>query len=253
MQACAEVGGVRWWITRAGVFRDGRQTMPRPPGQIALAASLKRVVIGAVGPAGLTIHDANTGVALRCILAARGITTVDGSLVALTADALVALKPVGQAVAPQIIARVRPATQLFDGVAIQPLPGGCEAIVPVGAGVARVRLPVSLSRITSARAEGGVLRVVAEDRAWTVRMDGREIDIRETATDLPDADLITLPQGLTVMRVAGDAVSIEPAKPRAMGARRVQDDAWLGEGQLVRLDTAVGVMRGRQVWRAQMR
>ena len=253
IQACAEVGGVRWWITQAGVFRDGRQTMPRPAGQITLAASLTRVLIGAVGQAGLTIHDATTGDALRCTLAARGVTTVDDALVALTADALVALKPVGQAVAPRIVARVRPATQLFDGVAIQPLPGGCEAIVPIGAGVARVRLPVSLSRITSARAEGGVLRVIAEDRAWTVRMDGREIDVRETTTDLPDADLITLPQGLTVMRVAGDAVSIEPAKPKAMGARRVQDDAWLGEGQLVRLDTAVGLMRGRQVWRAQMR
>lgn len=253
IQACAEVGGVRWWITHAGVFRDGRRTMPRPEGQIALAARLDRVLIGAVGQAGLTVADAMNGDALQCTLAARAVTAVEGTLVALTADALVALKPVGKAVAPRIIARVRPATQLFDGVAIQPLPGGCEAIVPIGAGVARARLPVSLSRITSARAEGGVLRVVAEDRAWTVRVDGRETDIRETATDLPDADLITLPQGLTVMRVAGDAVSIEPVKPHSRGARVVQDAAWAGEGQLVRLDTAVGLMRGRQVWRAQMR
>ena len=253
IQACAEANAVRWWITRAGVFRDGRRTMPRPAGQIALAASLDRVLVGAVGHMGLTVHDAMTGAALRCTLAARAITAVEGALVALTADALVALKPVGQAVAPRIIARVRPATQLFDGVAIQPLPTGCEAIVPLGTGVARVRLPIALSRVTSARAEGGVLRVVAEDRAWTVRMDGRETDIRETTTDLPDADLITLPQGLTVMRVAGDAVSIEPVKPHARGARVVQDAAWAGEGQLVRLDTAVGLMRGRQVWRAQMR
>lgn len=253
VEACAEHGGVLWWITRAGLFRDGVRVGPRPAGQVALVAG-RRVLAAGGGPGGLQVVDGETGGPMRCGLSARAVTAVGADLVALTTDALVRLRPVGQAIAPEIIARVRPATRLFDGVALQPLPTGVEAIVPLAAGgVARVTLPVRLSRVLSARADGGVLRVVGPDRTWTARLDGRRVDLREAPSAGTEADLITLPRGLSLIRQTGDRVSIEPSAPGARQARLIEDDAWAGDAHLVRLDQGVGLLRGRRVWRARLR
>lgn len=253
VEACGEAGGVLWWITRSGVYRAGRRIAARPPGQVALALGARALVAGA-SPTGLVVIDASDGAALRCDLAARAVTAAGAALVALTREALVRLRPVGRLIAPEVIARVGPATRLFDGVAIQPLPGGVEAIVPLPAGgVARLRLPVQLSRILAARADGGVLRVVGADRAWTARLDGRRVDLREEPADCGDADLICLPSGLALIRQAGDVVCLEPAAPGAHQRRAIQDPAWGAEARLVRLDAAVGLVRGRRVWRARLR
>lgn len=252
VEACVEAGGVRWWITRGGIFRDGRRIAPRPAGRIALAAGRRVLAAGCAGGR-LTVVDAEDGTPLQCVLAARTVTSVGPDLVALTHDALVRLRPVGRAIAPEVLARVRPATRLFDGVALQPLPSGVEAIVPrSGGGVARVRLPIRLSRVADARADGGLLRVVGPDHSWTVRFDARQTDVREDTGEGAEADLVTLPQGLSLIRRGGDRVALEPAAPGAQRARVVEDTAWIG-AQLIRLDTAVGLIRGRRVWRARLR
>jgi hypothetical protein len=43
-----------------------------------------------------------------------------------------------------------------------------------------------------------------------------------------------------------------PGPPRAPGRRVVQDPALAGESRLIRLDTTVGLIRGRRLWRIRL-
>lgn len=259
IEAAIEALGATWWLTPDGLFRAGERRAARPPGQISLGQVGQRVI--AAGCRDRRLHAVDDmGQALHTPLAVRGVTHAAGKLIALTADALVALRPVGQQLAPVVLARVRATTTLFPGVALMPLPDGLEALVPGPRGMQRVHLPIATHRVLDAQADGNVLCLVTrsaggngELERWIVRLGGTAPDIDRQPTDHPGATCVTLPSGIAVLRMAGDALCVRPAQPKARGRRTVQDQALGGEGRLVRLDTAVGLIRGRYLWRMRLR
>ncbi|MCA9548175.1 MAG: hypothetical protein KC613_27415, partial [Myxococcales bacterium] len=150
-------------VAEDGVWVDRRKVGPRPPGPVAIgfAGRDHRPVIAHVAAGRLHLFDAQRRAPVPSDLAAQAVTaTRDGRLLALSGGHLVEVRlhPVGDTLlaAPRVLARVRPAaTELFDGVAVERLPQGAQALVSLAPGQV-VPVPLPAGRVVDARADGPV-------------------------------------------------------------------------------------------------
>ncbi len=246
-----------------GVWVDRRKVGPRPPGPVAIGFGGRdhRPVIASVDQGRLRLFDAQRRADIDTDLGARAVTaTRDGRLLALVGDSLVEVRlhPVGDRLlaAPRVLARVRPtATELLDGVAIERLPGGLQALVSPRAGqVLTVPLPAGV--VVDAQADGGVLAVCLQQGPQrvqlVVRLGPGDPDVR-TLPDAPgQASLLTLDRGVSLLWADG-ALALFPSAPRAPGRREIVDPALQGELTLVPLGDQVGAVRGDTLYRLTLR
>ena len=192
---------------------------------------------------------------LHCEHAADAVVSHAGRLLVLRRGRIVELVIRGDWVAPRVLANGPAGTQLFPGVATQPLPGGLELVVlPPTGGCHRLRLAeLEGARVLDACLAGRVVSLaIARDglrRRLRLRFDPdwRTWDVEETPD--PGGQGIDVAVGPHVVVECGDGLTLARPRPGCRERRRL--DVRLG-GRLLSLPDGIGVIRPDGLWRVSL-
>lgn len=189
-----QIGGAAGAVTVDGLFLNGRRHPVGRDVRIGFTPRMNRPVAAWVEGGRLSLFDVLAGKALSADLEAEALTGYDGRLYVKRGDGLYEVEwielPSGlRAALRQVGNAMENATQLFEGVAVQSLLGGCYASLFPAAGVC---YPVRLKeldgfRVVDGKFERNVLMLVGvrngQYHRFVFRFDSAftGYDVRETA------------------------------------------------------------------------